>query len=316
MKKFTTLFLAAAFVSATCGAKILRVSNLAGTSAPYQTLTEAVVAAADGDTIMLEGSSKAYEAATISKKLVIKGPGYWLVENGITQNGDTGATIKNTLAIEAEGVKLEGLVINEQLKIKASHVTVMRCFLYQGISIYSTVTHPVISQNYIRIGIGGGSSYKETNCTYALITNNIFGSCMPAISSFDKSTIMYNTMTSFDGDALYDVTQSVFTNNFMKNESGKSLCSGLTYADNVYWEDATAAHLNFNDCSSDTAIHNRQNEISGQAGFPDNVGAWAGDAPYVISGVPVGPVIESVKVPVSVEQGKQLPVTVTLKVQQ
>ena len=52
---------------------------------------------------------------------------------------------------------------------------------------------------------------------------------------------------------------------------------------------------------------------------PDEVmaqyGAFAGDDPYVISGIPAGPVIERLTVPVSVEEGSKLNVTIKLGLQ-
>lgn len=44
-------------------------------------------------------------------------------------------------------------------------------------------------------------------------------------------------------------------------------------------------------------------------------GAFAGDSPYVISGVPSAPVIENLVVPTSVEYGSKMNVTIKIGVQ-
>jgi hypothetical protein len=44
-------------------------------------------------------------------------------------------------------------------------------------------------------------------------------------------------------------------------------------------------------------------------------GAFNGDDPYVISGIPAGPVIQDITVPATVEQGGTLNVTIKLGIQ-
>jgi hypothetical protein len=56
--------------------KILTVSNNNNISAQYTSVSAAVTAAAAGDTIYIHGSKTAYGDVTISKRLVIMGPGY------------------------------------------------------------------------------------------------------------------------------------------------------------------------------------------------------------------------------------------------
>lgn len=58
-------------------ATTLRVNNT-DPSAPYASINDAVNAATEGDTIMVEGSSIPYGDVTINKRVVLIGPGYWL----------------------------------------------------------------------------------------------------------------------------------------------------------------------------------------------------------------------------------------------
>ena len=79
----------------------------------------------------------------------------------------------------------------------------------------------------------------------------------------------------------------------MKNSSGVSL-----------YEDRT----------TDLTIKNQQLSEEIAAAIADK-GAFNGDDPYVISGIPAGPVIQDITVPASVAQGSTLNVTIKLGVQ-
>ena len=76
MKKITFL-LVAAFVVMAANARILRVSNVPGSSAPFTTLEDAHNAAVDGDTLMFDASDKYYTPSGfhITKRLVLNWSG-------------------------------------------------------------------------------------------------------------------------------------------------------------------------------------------------------------------------------------------------
>jgi len=56
-------------------------------------------------------------------------------------------------------------------------------------------------------------------------------------------------------------------------------------------------------------------ELDNQFNAMEGKGAFAGDDPYVISGIPAGPVIQDITVPSTVEQGGTLNVTIKLGIQ-
>ena len=58
---------------------ILRVNNIPGINAPYNTIQAAVAAASAGDIILVEGSPTSYDvgAFNLTKKLTIRGPGFF-----------------------------------------------------------------------------------------------------------------------------------------------------------------------------------------------------------------------------------------------
>ena len=77
----TIVTLVALCAAMTVNATVLRVSNVSGSTAPYSTVQDAMTAAADGDTIMLEASAISYGGIKIEKRIVLIGAGYWLQEN-------------------------------------------------------------------------------------------------------------------------------------------------------------------------------------------------------------------------------------------
>src|SRR5688500_17437469 len=79
-----TVFSIVAFASASY-AKVWRVNNNTGVSADFTTVQAAHNAAADGDTLHLEGSPTSSGALSAPKKLVSVGPGYMLEDNPNTQ---------------------------------------------------------------------------------------------------------------------------------------------------------------------------------------------------------------------------------------
>ena len=93
----------------------LRVNNTLGVNAPYTNITDAVAAAGTNDIIQLEGSITNYGAITITKKVSIVDPGYFLNENsGLQANlnsANFGTIILNTAASGSaiQGLQMSGL---------------------------------------------------------------------------------------------------------------------------------------------------------------------------------------------------------------
>lgn len=86
----------------TAQATIFRVSNLTNSGAPYSSISDAMSAAMDGDTIMVDGSTTSYGPLTITKRVVIMGPGYLLSENGVSTEGTPSAQV-STISSDDSG---------------------------------------------------------------------------------------------------------------------------------------------------------------------------------------------------------------------
>lgn len=307
MKK-VFLLMAAACITAATNATILRVSNVTGSGAPYTTITDAHEAAIPGDTIMVEGSPSRYDyKLTITKRIVLIGPGYNHQENGVVSEGGNSAYV-DFLVIDYKEVVIQGMEINVGLTVNKPNAVVTRCLFNGGINLGNEASGTVIHQNYLNDVISGGSQ-KTSNVT---ITNNIFN-CAEAyngrIRNLYNSYIAYNTCLKEAG------TQDNY-NDFIKNVSACTIENNIlclpyksTSTDQVA-NNYVFTETPFYDTSSEVAI--RKTEL----GFSEGkYGAFSGDDPYVISGIPAGPVIEDITVPASVEKGKKLNVTIKLGLQ-
>ncbi len=304
MKKIL-LFMTVATMSLTVNAKILRVNNNTGSSAPYSSFNDALSAAEEGDTIMVDASPLNYGAITIKKRIVVIGPGYDLVTNGIIEEGVETANF-NGITIEAEGTVLSGVESSGTstspggVTIKANKVVITRC--WPNKITLRNASNSVIHQNCINSGIEGyGSTYQES---YIQITNNIIKG---RISDISNGYIAYNTLSS--GTACYHCQNCEIEYNWGTSEFKEYTGTGNHFANNYESRDYSSI---FNkSIVNDGPIA----AIDVDATLRGTYGAFAGDSPYILSGVPAGPVVQDLIVPTTVEQGSKLQVTVKVGIQ-
>jgi hypothetical protein len=299
MKK-TLLFLAAISMAVAANAKILRVSNVTGSSAPYSTIEAAHDAASAGDTIMVDGSNTSYGDITITKRLVLIGPGFWLVNNGIIEEGSSTASL-GTVNIKSSQTVLKGLTITMAIQIRATNVVINRCHLSR-ITFFTGADNAVISQNYITRAISKDSYASVTN--YHQITNNIItyiesNHNYSIVGGISNSNIAYNTFR--DATAKIGVTNSTIEHNLWKS----FVDHGSNNSVNNNGETEIISLQATNDfIDSDYYKLEIPEEVTSQ------YGAFAGDSPYILSGVPSGPVIQDLVVPTTVEMGTKMNVTI------
>ncbi len=296
MKNFT-LFIALAAITLSTNAKVLRVSNVTGSSAPYTNYYDAQNDAVDGDTIMFDGSKTPYcadgDTLKIKKRVTITGPGYFLTENGI--NNENGATANfDIIQSEADGVVISG-VVTESIVIKSNNNVVTRNHV-KAIRFSEGTTQNVIHQNYIINGLHG------ENTTYLQITNNVFAFNSDTYSFWhiDHATVKYNTFKRLF--VLQNVTNSTFEYNITRNLNSFNY-NGNT-AINNYIYDGIGPYA---ECQNDKDLYAVDSTIN-----QGIYSAFAGEDPYVLSGIPAGPVIEDVEIPASIAKGKELNVTVKI----
>ena len=156
------------------------------------------------------------------------------------------------------------------------------------------------------------------------ITNNIFvnnGGSYYDISCIRNSYIAYNTMVgggSYQGFAF--VNASTIEHNIIRliktNEHYKYFRPEIIHYGNIH--DVDNNEWSDNVELSTTVEYNTDKDIRDLESikeYSSNYGAFAGDSPYVLSGIPAAPVIQDLVVPTTIEAGKKMNVTIKLGIQ-
>lgn len=285
-------------------ATILRVNNSPGSSAQYSDVKTAIDAAAEGDTVLVEGSSTNYgKIDKLDKRIVLRGPGYWLVENGIAEVGFTSARIPN-ITVTSPGVVIEGLQITNKVTVKANNVVVRRCLFSDanGGLVINGAKDCVIHQNmFYRCKPSCTDFYVQDRNIQ--ITNNII---MGQVAGFGGSYIAYNTfiVSSSTAENLFkDITYSTIEHNILPSEAvnsnGWNDTESNAKKDNVFME-----LMKYSEVTTDGSVKD--------ATTTTEAGAFAGDSPYVLGGIPSGLVLQSLQAPVTIDEGT--PFNVSIKV--
>ena len=314
MKK-TIFLLAAAALCGSASATILRVNNVATVGAPYTSLGDAITAATEGDTIMVDGSSTSYGNISVGKRLVIMGPGYFRSENGVIAEGASSAiTGSITFLSGSTGSIIQGMDITGGTNVQATNVTITRCRVRYSITLTPSAANAVIHQNYFS-DTGAINKDLSNSVHNTQITNNIFNSSASngGIRRIIDGYIAYNTFTYPDRDNFANLTSCTLEHNiFVGNET---TIDGCTFTDN-YWTGMknSSGIAIYSNRDTDKTMKDEVLSDELQAAIAGK-GAFNGDAPYVISGLPAGPVIEDITVPASVEKGQPLNITIKLGIQ-
>ncbi|MBN2275089.1 MAG: hypothetical protein JXR41_12215 [Bacteroidales bacterium] len=330
MKKFFFFTsLVCGLTSALLNAGTFRVNNkLADNPAAkiYSDLQEAHDAAFNGDTIMVEGSPDNYSGVNITKKLIIKGPGYFLDENpGISANKISTQVNTVSFADGSGGSVVMGL--ESFFDIREDDITIRRCHA-SNINLYANCENITISECYFDI--------------------NLYGDCIYAFGYIATNLVVVNCMIN-GGVSIYNGSTGVFLNNILNTElidipTGFDLKNNILCKagkENVKLPALPDPDVSYNLSISDhfgTDNHNQAN-ISEEAlflgalsnstdgkwqlkeGSPAlsageggvDCGAYGGPQPYQLSGLPAGPVIYELNVSSYSTEDNKLPVTIKVK---
>lgn len=299
--KFLLIIIANLCVALSMQAKVLRVNNV-DNSAPYSKIEDAVKAAAEGDTIMLDGSPYSYGTIKLDKRLVLIGNGYDLIANGIATEAQDAYTYY--IEVNAEGCVLKGLnvtadVYGGSINVNAPRVIITRCKIAaRSTDSYSILmgegaNNCVIHQNRIRGNIGNSNVRTSEH----QITNNLLNNIN--FRAVDNSYVAYNTSWDRWGDSAPYSKGTKFEYNIVNYDNFGEGDTENTYSSNI---------------GANLSSANNENEVKELSADLTNrgYGIFAGSDPYVISGVPAGPVIEKLDVPVSAEAGGTMKVSVKI----
>lgn len=303
MKRLAVLLFAVAAVVC-ANAKILRVSNINGSTAPYSSIEDAHDAAENGDTIVIDGSSANYTGCKITKPLVFLGTGYWLLENNIvTVSVPTTKIVNLDITKEAPNTVIRGIEFPNGLGITGIGTVINRCLFKSNLTL--SARECIVHQNYFK-GCGVRTGQFYIGDYYMQITNNIIYN--GGISNIGGSNIAYNTIIK-DNQEVHcfdNVITSTIEHNIINSKA----------VDSNGWNDVTSNSFENNliHIFPDMKNYAYDTDVKvAEAAISEGIyGAFAGEDPYVISGIAPGPYIEDISVPASVEQGKDMKVTVKI----
>lgn len=311
MRKRFTLLVVAGLLLFNAQARILRVNNTPGIAVEFTSLTDAYTEAQNGDTLYIEGSATPYlnygSTFVINKKLTIFGPGYWLVENGIVNYGAASAKMGDltTLDIKKEGVNIYGLETAD-ISINASKVIISRC--KTGRIKLGSVSEVSIHQNFIDGNLSGGNDCSS-NITF---TNNVI--IATSIGSFKASVFNYNHIDCYTASEIHSTT---FKNNIVKVGYDFKISSNCSFDETNYRGDWYLQCLGSDtEFKKDVDYQLRDDsELLTKDPNGKQIGAFGGDSPYVISGVPGIPLVKEINVPASanVADGLKVNLIITTK---
>lgn len=333
MKKFFALLVILPVFNSTVQAKIWRVNNNQGVNADF-TNTQACVNSAnvhDGDTIHIEASATGYQDFTVTKKLTIIGPGYFLTEtapmiaNPKTE-ANTNVSYVNNIGFGAgskgssiSGINCSGIYLDDSL------VTVQRCKVNSSIyvNVSGNIYADTIRQNFL--GAISSNSDNATKAENLIVYNNIF-SGFYAIN-FYSNPINVNTGYFINnlcyGGTYFICINFTFQNNIISNPNFQSyLNSNVLF--NCISNNSNIPATNGNQLNVDldnvfvgwnnTTGYSSDNRFALKAGSPAigagvlnggpvDCGPFGGPAPYALSGMPSVPSIYTFTAPGTVSSG-------------
>jgi hypothetical protein len=349
---FFAAFIMAILFTRQASAKIWRVNNKSnyngttlwgdnfGGTASYPVFTQidSALAAgsrklvASGDTLYVEASPITYNYATIDRKLIIIGSGYFLSQNphvsSITDSSSIGTVNFNTGSEGSQIIGMSEVVGGNNFAINVNDITIKRCNVHHAIQITSNLNNVYILENFFypivsNLNALGGSAPYPTDLVF---NNNI---CQKTLI-WGGSFLQCNNNT-FDGPAnttlTLQFTTSEFKNNILKSSNSTTNINNGSNL-NVSYNIGTSASqfgtdnnnvvvtnissLFMNSASPDGMYQVASGSIAVNSGSDgSDRGAFGGAAVtdrYTLSGLAAIPVIYSVSIPGAT--ATDLPVTI------
>ncbi|HRJ31037.1 MAG TPA: hypothetical protein PLV21_03260 [Cyclobacteriaceae bacterium] len=341
MKKL--ILLTALLLPLTLFAKIWIVdSNPGSASKDFTNLQDAYDGASAGDTLYLIGSSVSYitSKVTISKRIVIIGPGYFL-NNPETQVSLLPATLQSTstfcteegleFVAGSEGSVAMGLTFRCLVRVKTSNILIKRNHFLANTFCNTFLlgvsgSNVSIIQNYFQTNRNLGGIFVPSGFSTISIRNNYIDgqfsstlSIQAILNQGSGAEISNNTieMTVETSNTLFQnnicvaggfvSSTSVVRNNMHVNNSvfpaGNGNINGIAFASIFVNTGTTDARWKLKDGSP--AIGSGYNGV--------DMGMFGGAEPYVLSGIPPIPTIYGLEAPLTGEKNTGLPIEIKAK---
>lgn len=198
---------------------VLTVDNNPTSNAQYSSITTAIAAANDFDTLLVQPSATAYPSFTINKPLAVIGKGHNAILGWVL--------INNTITISSSNVICEGMYANSSINISSNQtdIVVRNCRTNSAISIGLFSNNILISGNVV-----GQFNQVFNTSNNILVLNNILDGVQ---------TIVGNSETIIFKNNIIRASSSLFNSN----------SSLATFTDNIFYLTAPA-HFNIESCTN------------------------------------------------------------------
>jgi hypothetical protein len=333
--KTMTIFLLS-FCWLVSNATIWRVNNNPQINASFSSLQNAInsVLVLNGDTVYLENGSYS-GATTLTKNLVIIGPGYFLSASDSTYANPSPALISSlTVQSGGAGSKIMGASVIGDITLGSgsNNMIIERSYVGGRVTGNGLTTGVIIRQCYLVDGISGGN-FLSSNVYNNIITGYVYLTNSSGCHNV-YNNVIYFTM-AYSNYGLSAVNASVF-NNILIRETAvyKTYCVDFTSSTNSSFDRnimSQPVNATFPDNLYD-AVKESIFTLSGateqkwelKSGSPaigygfngDDCGVYAGPMHYVLAGLPLLlPRIFKANIPSS-GNGNVIPVHITAKTQE
>jgi hypothetical protein len=294
-----------------------RVNNLPQMYADFTNLQTAINTVAAGDTLIVEGSAGGYGDITISKPLVLLGPGFLLTENDSTQAFKNTAQLNSaTIQSASNGTILSGFYFTARINVDCNNVKIKNNYLYYNsyqpmIEIYNNRNNITISGNYFIRNYASNNNFIElgSNTSSINIFNNYFTS-----PSYSGAYLIYmndaasaNIYNNIFNKGYVQLRNAIFRNNIL-SEVGHFNISNVVVENNICSstqignQNGNQININMESvfvCWSDCSGFSPDERYRLKAGSPAinagyggvDCGIFDGPFPYSISGLAEIPAI-------------------------
>jgi hypothetical protein len=284
-----------------------RVNNIVGLYANYTNpqLAHDATEVLAGDTLYIEGSAASYGDLTLTKQLVLIGPGYFLAENDSTQANWLSATLSSlTVAPGAENSVITGMTVSNTTYLQCNSLLLKRNYLNMvyigGTGIGSNI---FLQQSYLK------SLRAYAGCQNLTITNNFFSSYAAwgyCLQMDDGTSGIVNNNIFNTNVFIYncEIRNNIHTAPGGTAREGFSYYGSCVVSNNISATIISPCDDNGNQCYIDmNAVFVYAGSSDGQfklkpgspaigAGYGGvDCGIFGGNDPYVLSGIPTVPAI-------------------------
>lgn len=284
-----------------------RVNNVVGLYASFTSpqIAHDATEVLAGDTLYIEGSAASYGDLTLTKSLVLIGPGYFLAENDSTQANWLSATLSSlTVSTGAENSVITGITVSNSTYLQCNNLLLKRNYLNAvfigGTGIGSNIFLQQSYLNSLRVYTGSQnlnisnnffSSYsvwdyclQMDDGSSGIVNNNIFNSNVYVYNSEIRNNIHTSNASSSSQGFFYYGT-CVVSNNISAGPIQP--CGGNG---NQCYVDMSTVFLYAG--SSDGQFMLKPGSPAIGAGYGGvDCGIFGGIDPYVLSGIPTVPAI-------------------------